>query len=154
MRRKVYIHYGNKKFDLNRFHFPVNQSFRNKPSGGFWASPIDAEYGWKQWNEDEHFVECSEENSFKFKLRDDAKVFYISSKEDIDRLPLQITSTDGDIIPDFERLMRLGYDAVEFSVSDNQAFVDYRDSVYYLLYGWDCDSILVLNPYVIIPIRD
>lgn len=152
MNSKVYIHYGSRYFDISRFDTPRNLPFKNKPSGGFWASPVDAEYGWKQWNEDEHFAECDEENSFKFRLRNCANVLYISSKEDVEKLPVQITSNDCYIVPDFEEIMR-EYDAIELCAGVEHSLVDYRDSVYYILYGWDCDSILILNPYVIVPIK-
>lgn len=157
MNSKTYIHYGSKYFDISRFDTPKNLPFKNKPSGGFWASPVDAEYGWKQWNEDEHFAECDEDNSFKFRLRNCAKVLYIFTKEDVEKLPVQITSNDCYIVPDFEEIMR-EYDAIEVNVSEERFgsrrfTVDYHDSVYYLLYGWDCDSILVLNPYVIVPLK-
>jgi hypothetical protein len=42
---------------------------------------------------------------------------------------------------DFEKLAR-DYDAVEILAGSN---VD----LYYAFYGWDCDSILIMNPYVI-----
>ena len=45
---------------------------------------------------------------------------------------------------DFEALMQAGVDAVEFNLSK-----DYE--LYWALYGWDCDSILILNPEIIIP---
>ena len=37
-----YIHYGCTSFDKLKFQ---------EIKGGLWASPIDAEYGWKDWCE-------------------------------------------------------------------------------------------------------
>ena len=44
-------------------------------------------------------------------------------------------------ILDFEKIYQK-YDAVEINISS-----DYM--LYYFLYGWDCDSVLVMNPDVI-----
>ena len=82
-----YIHYGHKKFQINRFFHIRNQKLRNKPFGGLWASRTDAKYGWKEWNEDEQFRECEEENSFKFTLSTNANVLEIHSHKDLSKVP-------------------------------------------------------------------
>ena len=40
---QVYIHYGSKQFDISKFE-PI-RNWWNKPHGGLWASPVNAEYG-------------------------------------------------------------------------------------------------------------
>ena len=45
------------------------------------------------------------------------------------------------IVLDFEKLSHK-YDAIEVNISSD-------DELYYKLYGWDCDSILVMNPDVV-----
>lgn len=82
-----YIHYGHKKFQINRFVPIRNEKLRNKPFGGLWASRTDAKYGWKEWNEDEQFRECEEENSFKFTLSTNANVLEIHSHKDLSKVP-------------------------------------------------------------------
>lgn len=52
-----YIHYGHKHFEVNEFEPIRNRELFPKPFGGFLASPVNAEYGWKDWNEAEHFRE-------------------------------------------------------------------------------------------------
>ena len=79
-----YIHYGHKHFELNEFEPIRNRELFPKPFGGFWASPVNAEYGWKDWNEAEHFRECKLENSFKFQLDEKAKVLRIKSVNDLE----------------------------------------------------------------------
>lgn len=145
---KKYIHYGHKKFDRSLFRFVKNRRCFTKPCGGFWASPVDAEFGWKNWNDSEHFCECREENSFVFTLRENANVITIRSVEEAKRLP-QIHDTgfnfDFWVTPDFEKLEESGCDAIELVLS-----ADWR--LYETLYGWDCDSILILNPEVIVSV--
>ena len=143
---KKYIHYGHKKFDRSTFRFVKNRWGFTKPCGGLWASPVDAEFGWKNWNDSEHFCECCEENSFTFSLRENAQVITIRSVEEAKLLPMACYPEfhfDLWITPDFEKLEDLGYDAIEIVLS-----ADWR--LYQTLYGWDCDSILVLNPEVIV----
>ena len=74
---KTYIHYGNKKFDKNLFKIPKNNSQLNKPNGGLWASDIESKFGWKNWCEAESFRKCDKENSFCFKLSNNANIFRI-----------------------------------------------------------------------------
>ena len=48
----------------------------------------------------------------------------------------------GCCFPDFEKLVSDGVDAIEFFISDD-------NKLYWDLYGWDCDSILIMNPNII-----
>lgn len=141
---RVYIHYGNKEFDKDAFHPIMNEQRWMKPKGGFWASPICAGFGWKDWCESEDFRECSDDCCFTFTLPE-ANILYISNKDDLNNLPLT-TDDDWWTCLDFELLMERGYDAVEVSISSDRRLYD-------LLYGWDCDSILVMNPDVIKPVN-
>jgi len=144
-----YIHYGHKAFSLNDFIDVSNEEYRNKPKGGLWASPIDSKYGWKQWCEDEQFRECNDENSFIFELKPEAKIYQINCKEDILKLQkIEYAMMRSNIYPDFEQIKESGIDAIQFNLSnDNEGTFD--DSMYFALYGWDCDSLLVLNKHII-----
>lgn len=143
---REYVHYGHKKF-LKKYFQPIrNAGFFPKPNGGFWASRNDAEYGWKEWNEVSKWAECSEDNCFKFYISDDANVVTIHSVDDLKDLPDE-DSPDGIKsglkIIDFEKLLSVGVDAVEVLISE-----DFR--LYHELYGWDCDSIVIMNPNIIV----
>lgn len=144
---KEYIHYGATEFKPELF-MPIRNEIRfTKPSGGFWASPIDADRGWRQWCIDEDFRECNEHNSFKFTLSESANVLLITDREQLLTLP-----HIGDVnnMPysthflDFEMLVLLGVDAVEITIS----------GLYMALYGWDVDSILIMNPNIVVPIME
>lgn len=141
--KTVYIHYGSKSFDKSKFKNPKNIPYRNKPSGGFWASPIDAKYGWIDWNEDSEYEELTKENSFTFVLKEQARVYHIRNRGDYFRIP-KLTSPLGDEdyrLPDFEKIAKY-YDAIELHFSEDE-------NLYWTVYGWDCDSILILNPDII-----
>ncbi len=137
---KTYIHYGHRYFEPDIF-VEVENVCWNKPIGGLWASDINAKYGWNNWCKDEDYCECKEENSFRFTLKENSKVLVISSHDDLNKLPLEDGVpeyiNDRSLCIDFEKLKRK-YDAIEVLISE-----DHR--LYYDLYGWDCDSILVLN---------
>lgn len=145
---QIYIHYGSKQFDISKFE-PI-RNWWNKPHGGLWASPVNAVYGWKRWNAESHYRECSEENSFRFTLAPDAVVYCIDSESKALGLPslpwpfpdIKYPSTR---TFDFERVLHAGIDAIELKLSTDR-------QLYWVMYGWDCDCILILNPDVIIPL--
>lgn len=142
---KKYIHYGSTNFGRRVFVVPTNVFAFTKPSGGLWASPVDAEFGWKDWCEREDFDWCDLKKSFTFTLRESARVLCVSSVEVLRDLPQQhkIGDFTNWTLLDFEKLLADGWDAVEVSIS-----ADPR--LYWTLYGWDCDSVVVLNPDVIV----
>lgn len=146
---KKYIHYGHKCFDPKLFRKPRNRHGFSKPSGGFWASPVDAEFGWKDWCDRNDFRKCCIDCSFTFTLKDDAKVLTIRYTGDAKRLPqrpLDCWPSDW-VMPDFEKLIRDGWDAVELVLSSDEW-------LYWVMYGWDCDSIVILNPDVIVEVKE
>lgn len=114
-----------------------------KPMGGLWASRIDAAYGWKEWCNSSDFRDCTEENSFTFSLSNNARVLYINSVNDLEDLP-ELHNEFGICswkLLDFEELAKT-YDAIEVNISSDP-------ELYFALYGWDCDSILIMNPNII-----
>ena len=142
---KIYIHYGATRF-IEEYWEPIQNQNWIKPHGGLWASAVDAQYGWKDWNENSDYQACDEMNSFKFKLKPEAKLLVIDSVNALKRLhKLQYTVTT--LVRDvyflnFERLLEDGYDAIDFQLSKDR-------ELYWSMYGWDCDSILVMNKDVI-----
>lgn len=143
-----YIHYGHTKFDINLFCPIKNRTMFSKPFGGFWASKVNALYGWKDWCENENFMECSDSCSITFALSDNAKILTINNIKDLKELPkakqpVEVTGSLFENYIDFEKLLEIGYDAVEVNISSD-------DRLYMALYGWDCDSILIMNPKIIV----
>ena len=135
--KNLYIHYGHKQFNNDLFNEIKNRDWV-KPDGGLWASNINAEYGWKDWCEANDFRECKEENSFTFRIKNGFKILKIDNIKILKELPkANIPYKFSWVTLDFEKIKK-EYDAIEVLISK-----DYR--LYYQLYGWDCDSLLVLN---------
>lgn len=151
----VYISYGKSKYDPQKFNEIKNLPLFGKPLGGLWASPIDAPFGWKQWCEDINYVDCDLTKSFCFTLDKNANVIHLNSSEDCRRLPLvQLdpffqSLTAYQVFPDFEKLKNNGIDAIQFNLSAEKSG-NMVDGMHSVLFGWDCDSILILNKNVIV----
>lgn len=146
MNRTEYIHYGHKHFDKDLFKEIKNIIFV-KPEGGLWASDVNSKNGWKEWTEAENYRTDTyrDDNYFKFKLKDNAKVLTLKTKDDLKRLPKNKVPTFPIMREwlDFEKLAK-HYDAIEVFI----------EKLYWDLYGWDCDSLLVLNKEVVEEIED
>lgn len=142
-----YVHYGHKEFLKELFQPIKNREMFSKPTGGFWASRVNALYGWKDWCKDNDFRDCREDNCFRFSVSENANVLTINSVDDLKGLPkakqpVPVESSLWDNYLDFEQLLLNGIDAVEVNISSD------RD-LYMVLYGWDCDSILIMNPDIV-----
>lgn len=137
------IHYGSTRFEPRKFT-PVCDRHFVKPNGGLWASPVDSKWGWKQWCESEGFRLAALKLSFTFTFR--GSLFVIDSAEDMNRLPW----IDSLHCPLFEPLQFCGYDAIHLTVKGER---ETRFSHPRSLYGWDCESVLILNPSCIITSR-
>lgn len=150
---KKYIHYGSPAFCKKAFVPITNFEFLNKPLGGLWASPVDAERGWYDWVKANDFYPEKLEQSFEFELSENARVLELTP-DNVWELPIRkdtpkfMLERDREnplsmiMGVDFEALAQ-EYDVLSCSLSENP-------SLYWSLYGWDCDCILVLNPEVIV----
>jgi len=145
------VHYGNGEFSRDKVKPIVDEHF-TKPLGGLWTSPIDSKWGWKDW--------CSQENfgdlTHYFELEITGNVLTIDSKEDLDKLRwVNLTATasgaGGYWIPLFEILEYENVDAIHLTVEGERKT---RYSKPYNLYGWDCESVLILNPDCITNVTD
>lgn len=149
---KHYIHYGNDHFDLDIFKKkaanPRDNSFMNKPPFGFWASPVGCEYwAWREWCENEDWNTERLDKSFKFTLTKKARILTVRKREDI--FPYLIESNTLCMKPvlDFNRIMA-EYDGMEL-IHGNR-YLELHDNEFY---SWDVDSIVIWNPYIIVPMN-
>lgn len=151
MNRQIYVHYGATAFDPLK-GFPIkNERFWPKPKGGLWASRKNATFGWKDWCELEQFRECDPQNSFEFTLKDESKLVIISTVQQLKRLPNAPCRFGLAYCIDFEKCLRSGIDAIELCWYGDEYKKDANGDLYQELYGWDCDSIVVLNPDAVVP---
>jgi hypothetical protein len=124
-----------------------------KPLGGLWASPVDAQFGWAAWCEAENFRLERLRESFTFELKPGARVLEITP-ENVWELPQSKNS----LFPRREEERSFAYASVkdiDFVALAQQYDVlecslSMYPSLYWSLYGWDCDCILVMNPEVIV----
>ena len=144
--RQIYIHYGDTEF---RTPIPVRNCDPSfvKPHGGMWASRTNDEFGWIDWCKREEFRLERLNTCFEFKLKEGSRVLYLKDIDQLDDLP-KLPSLFGEYKKgddystcnlDFEKLME-DYDAIE--LTDVYEF-------YWALYGWDCNSILIMNPDIV-----
>ena len=152
---RLFRHYGCKSFDSEKFDTVKNRPHWCKPTGGLWSSPVDKNEidGWAEWCRNEEFnINCLKEY-FDFTLREDARIAVINTLHDLEVLiykyaqELEDGITVKSRVLDFERMCDV-YDAIELT-SPGQQDTRFTNPD---LYGWDCHSLLVLNPNVVVPV--
>ena len=158
---EVYRHYGHSHFDINQFNQVVNRPYSNKPFGGLWSSPTeDVDIGWKEWCVGNEFNLDKLNTYFDFRIKDNSKILEIKDIKDLDKLPKVkldeevkeiITSTNMNADIDFEELSK-EYDGIQvwmYRSKDINSTERLFDGIYYRMYGWDVDTLLVFNPNII-----
>lgn len=153
MNRQIYIHYGATAFDPSK-GFPIkNVKWWPKPKGGLWASRKNATFGWKNWCTENEFRECDPANSFEFTMKDESRIVVINTIAQLRRLPeVKDDHRLGlSYCIDFEKCLRSGIDAIELCWYGDEYQSLVNGDLYFELYGWDCDSIVVLNQEAIVP---
>lgn len=122
-------------FDRSLFD-PIQDYGWIKPKGGLWTSPVDSAWGWRDWCESEAFGDCSHHFDLEFA----GTVLTIDSVAEL--TDMEWTKTTHISTPQFEKLMAKGIDAIHLTVRGQE---ETRFSYPYHLYGWDCETVLVMN---------
>ena len=144
----VFRHYGSLYFSKAKFKKVKNDGI--KPIGGFWASPVGNQYcTWEDFCRVEmpDWLKCP---SCFIRLKDHSKILYIDSIKQFEYLKKNYSYKNKrnrlfsdkfflSHVIDYEKMVRDGFDAVYFGIS---AYPE----LYYILYGFDVDSLIVLNP--------
>ena len=135
------IHYGAPEYNPALFKPISNRYSRNKPEGGLWTSPVGSEFGWYEWCIEEGFSLHSLDSGY-FLLTVCGNILTIDSYDDLGRLPWISDERNYSHI-DFESI---DYDAIHLTIRGElkTRFSSPRD-----LYGWDFETVLILNPSAI-----
>lgn len=135
------IHYGSTVYDPSRVQSVQNQAFI-KPLGGLWTSPVNSDWGWRDWCKSEEFRDCEDKNSFHLRLHTWAKVYVIDCMEDLLRLPRRKMFEEFyKEIPNYE-LIAKDYDAI-WLTERGQNETRFGNEID--LYGWDCETVFIMN---------
>ena len=145
------ITFGMTYFDKKKF-MPIKNRHFVKPWGGFWTAPLLTQQenysAWAQWCSTNDFHVERLANAIVFNMSDSARICRIDSLQDLGALPMQsnfgITYT-----PDFERIAQ-EYDAIYLTSKGER---ETRWTRPYNLYGWDCESVLILNPDIVTEVK-
>jgi len=140
------IHYGSNEFSKQKFN-PIKNIMFIKPKGGLWTSPIKSSYGWKQWCIKNNFGIERFNKSFKLTLRPEAKILKIDFYEDLLALPKQDVPFNM-FFPDFEEIA-IDYDVFYLTTRGLWRTMD-KPPHKPNLYGWDCETVFILNQDCII----
>lgn len=134
------IHYGSSAYDPSKFK-PICDRHWIKPDGGLWGSPVSSDHSWMSWCESEEFHMEQLKQSFQFTFK--GSLFVINSEEDMNRLPwIEPGSMMGYCFVSFEALEACGFDGVHLTDKGER---ETRWTRPRNLYGWDCESVLVMN---------
>ena len=140
---KMYVHYGSRYFDREKFREVKNIEYGMKPVGGLWASLVDADYSWKQWCIDNEFRENNEDNCFYFRVRG-WQVYEVETLEDLNKLPhihlpdkYKQWFSGHERFLDFETMSKgeFSYSGLEIKIKDVEDEMS----------AFSCDCILMLN---------
>lgn len=154
----VYIHYGHGRFyDESRFKsiedidlnykkwIPEGQTTKPRPGTGLWASDIASPLNWRALcyyaNFERGLKPIKEKDYFLFKFKQNANVVHIWKPDDLNCLPHFDEIREGEFNIVFKEAREQGIDAIELHLEN-----EYREELEKLLFGWDCSSIIVLNP--------
>lgn len=146
----IYVHYGADKYDPE---LHKKNAAKEWPAGlfkpsGLWASRFLANFGWRDWCESEDYHTDRFDKSFGFRLKEGTRILEVHKDNDI--IPYTIHKG---IIPTLDSLnkskLMAEFDGIELFYSENSANLRYNH-----FYTWDCDSICIWNPDVIVPLPD
>ena len=150
------VHYGHNTFSKEMFK-PIKNAAWVKPEGGLWTSPIDSEFGWYHWATEEQFEIHRLETWFCLGMIQGSKILLIDSYEDFIRLPFCTGNTYFQSL-DFELIAEY-YDAI-WLTNKGQAETRHPRPIMQEghcmppnLYGWDFDTVLILNPDCVVELR-
>jgi len=140
------VHFKSNAFDAAKFN-PIRNPLGNywiKPKGGLWTCPAQSKHSWKDFCKVEGFNTHTLGKSFQLKFHSTARIAVVDNYHDLQCLPMMKRLINGEVerVVDWETLSHYA-DALWLTERGEQLT---RLSVPYNLYGWDCETVLIMNP--------
>ena len=143
-----YIVLGKTELKEELFNKDLTNNGINKPKGGLWSSPYnkDTISGWYQFCKEQNFIKADNTVGVIFTLKEEARIYTIDTKEDLDNLankyPIVVKENlRYNFMIDYTKVSK-DYDAIYLTDKGQWATRFSRPNT---LYGWDCETLLVLN---------
>ena len=162
-----FVSYGLGEYDPNLFDAIKNTKYNIKPLGGLWTSPKESKYGWIDFCRNENYYKSGGfKTGFEFQLKPNSSVYIINTFYDLIKAPYKIKdplysgiSFNQNFI-DYEEMTK-EYDAIwltddgqyETRLPEMNGLFDFDGRVINL-YGWDCESLIILRKDCIINVRN
>lgn len=155
-----YWHNQDEPFDSNKIQIELgNPEFQwGKPDLGFWGSPRNASYGWKEWCSDNYFGDYDWNNPIYFRLKSNSTILKIDREDLNDDVLSKYVILDEKMYHaiqreryffDYNKIVEDGIDAVEL-MDGSIGHLFLHDNKYEQIFNsWDCESIVVLNKDVL-----
>lgn len=155
--KKIYITYTyrDKEFNKDLIRTCLKTNYINKPEEAFWGSPENAEYSWKDWCKSEDYGDYNFDHPIRWKLKDGSKIYTISLKSvttinGINKISRYLTNYCGSATPvlNYRQMRKDNIAAVE--LLDARVGHLFINKLEVSFNGWDCNSIVVLDPSKIV----
>lgn len=148
-----FITHGKECFDRDQFIIPSNRPYINKPYGGLWGCRYKpySNSAWHEWCVSERFFTEALKSGFIYSIKEDSRLYIIDTYRDLEEITDRFPNDKDDLLFPNKTIDYVGimkeYDAIY--LTDRGQSVT-RHSRPYSLYGWDVESILILNGDIII----
>lgn len=135
------VHYTKPFFKLRPINIEnAKDRIPIKPQGGLWCSPLDSTWGWVDWCKAEDFDDIEHKQRVILDV-DISQFFVIDNVNDMGRLPwFSIYKTIYGI--DFERMVKEGMAGIYLT---KKGQFETRFTFPKSLYGWDCETVLIMS---------
>lgn len=128
-------------FDISKITPISNHKYGCKTWGGLYTSPVNARKKWRHHLAQAYDLDFDTIPYIVLDIRDDARILEVHSYHDLLKLPL-IPYFGWIGQPDWEKALQ-DYDALHITYEER----GFEDVV---TFGWDCDTIVIKNPNIII----
>ena len=164
---KKYVTYGfGDTFIPEKLVTDLKESI-GKPMSAWWGSPVDSEYGWIDWCNQEEFIPkgasfdkyFTDNNKIIWTLDESAKILEVNEVADLEdyfELGYIEDKSDEPEYKDyhwnFYKVLEAGYSAIE--LTDGGIGHYFHNRIELMMNSWDCESIVVLDPSKIIQVKE